>query len=161
MSTTFNLGLTLRTGRRRADFSQRELARAAGVAASTVARLEAQPLANPRLSVVRSLLHAMDLRLAGLDTQSGTELVVPTAESWRDKAGRHYPPHLEPIPTVGRDDYLWWGWLAYSTWSVPPCPEYTYFLNREVRDAVRRHMDPWREWVNRGPLRRDGPSRSP
>lgn len=117
-----------------------------------MARLESDTSVDPRLSTVRTLFAPLDLRLAGLDVSQGTELIVPTAETWRDKAGRHYPPHLEPIPCVGRDDEIWWGWLQFSTWAVPPSPDYTYFVRRHTRDAVRQYMDPWRECVERNPV---------
>jgi len=157
MGHDFDLGRTLRTARRRSDMSQRELARAAGIAPSTLAKLEALRTADPRLSTLRRLFRALDLRLAGLDVETGTELITPAAETWRDKAGRHYPPHLEPIPCVGRDDYIYWGWLQYSTWADPPTPDYTYFVDRSTRDWVREYMDPWREWVERGPVQDRSP----
>ncbi|WP_309225124.1 helix-turn-helix transcriptional regulator [Salinispora sp. H7-4] len=53
-----DLGATLRALRRRADLSQRELAERSGVPKSTVARIESQPGADPRLRTVERLFHA-------------------------------------------------------------------------------------------------------
>jgi transcriptional regulator with XRE-family HTH domain len=151
MTKEFSIGTMLRTARRRSDFSQRQLAAAAGVAASSLARIESDASADPRVSMVKRLFEPLSLRLAGLDVDTGRELVIPTSERWRDRAGRHYPPHLEPIPCVGRDDDFWWGWLQYSTWCEPPAPPYTYFVDRKQRDAVRQAMDPWRELLEDQP----------
>jgi transcriptional regulator with XRE-family HTH domain len=141
----FDLGGYLRRGRRRKDLSQRQLAERAQVSPATVARLEARFGAEGvRLSTLMAVLVILDLRLVCVDDSSGLPLDPHVSETWRDAAGRHLPPHLEPRPTAGPDDEWWWGWLAYSTWMVPPQPEHSYFRNRRTRDMFRRHVDPWR-----------------
>ena len=138
------LGAVLRAARRRADLSQRELARLAGVPVGTVARVESERGADPRLRTVEKLLAVMDLRLAVLTSRGDARELLPAAGDGdlRDGAGRRYPPHLDVRPVRTADD--WWGaWWNYEIprgqWPVRP-PDNTFDLRRARRDR-RRYGD--------------------
>lgn len=120
----------VRRARRRADLSQRALARRAGVSPTTVARVESGSL-EPSLKVLRCLLEATGLQLAVMDLDG--RLVLPL-EVWaeaRDGQGRRFPPHLDLIPDVGGVD--WWG----SIYGLLRPPE-TFHVDRHRRDRERR-----------------------
>lgn len=121
----------VRAARRRADCSQRELAERAGVAASTVGRVEAGSLV-PSLGLLRRLLGAAGLALVAVDAEG--RLVVPMRDDrddLRDGAGRRYPSHLDTVVDPGPGD--WWG----DRYGLTSPPE-TFHRDREVRDARRR-----------------------
>jgi transcriptional regulator with XRE-family HTH domain len=52
---------TLRRYRRRAGFTQEELAQEAGVGIATIARIEIGEIKEPRVSTLRKLAKALDL----------------------------------------------------------------------------------------------------
>jgi transcriptional regulator with XRE-family HTH domain len=120
----------VRQARRRADMSQRELARAAGIHASTVGRIEAGEL-TPSLRIFRKILGIGGMMLAVVDTLGR---VVPPMQDWvsaRDGAERRYPSHLDTIldPLPGE----WWG----DTYGLARPPE-TFYRDRRRRDAQRK-----------------------
>src|SRR3954449_1180815 len=86
----------IRQIRRRADFSQRELAKFAQLSRSTVGAIETGAI-TPSLSVLQRLLNAANCQLVVVDADG--RLVVPLLV-WRDTAdgaGRRYPAHLDTI----------------------------------------------------------------
>ena len=101
----FPIAGLVRQARRIAGLGQRQMARFAGVAASTVGRVETGEM-TPSLQVLERLLGAAGLYLAVVD-QDG-RVIQPMAD-WddtRDGAGRRYPSHLKLIldPRPGE----WW-----------------------------------------------------
>lgn len=164
-SGPIDVGAALRALRRQADLSQRELARRSGVPKSTVARIESDPGADPRLRTVERLVRAaggelvVGVRDAGPDmadafpddiartstlssVEPGTLAVLPAVphDGRRDEGGRRYPAHLDVREVRTLKDWpgAWWG-----HWCVPPeqwpvrVPERTYDLDRGRRDERR------------------------
>ncbi|WP_222192633.1 helix-turn-helix domain-containing protein [Modestobacter italicus] len=124
-----HLGTMLRRIRRTADLSQRELADALGVAASTVARAETGARDLPARALVRAAQLA-GLRV-GLVDADGREVPGMAASAVRDRVGRRFPAHLD----VRHGDEHWWhGSERYSR----PQPWYTFDRRRQARDEVRR-----------------------
>ncbi|HEX6325170.1 MAG TPA: helix-turn-helix transcriptional regulator [Jiangellaceae bacterium] len=124
----------VRAVRRRADKSQRELAKAAGVARSTVAKLETGDL-TPSLPTLVRMLEVADLALVATDP-NGT--VVQPMSSWddtRDGGGKLFPAHLDLII-----DPKWGEWWADKYGLARP-PE-TYHRDRAYRDA-KRALSQW------------------
>jgi transcriptional regulator with XRE-family HTH domain len=120
----------VRAVRRRADASQRELARRAGVHASTIGRIEAGTLV-PSIAMLCRIIAVAGCRLAVVD-ESGR--VLRPMRDWadtRDGAERRYPSHLDTIldPEPGE----WWA----DIYGLARPPE-TFYRNRAVRDAMRR-----------------------
>ncbi|HEX5496277.1 MAG TPA: helix-turn-helix transcriptional regulator [Mycobacteriales bacterium] len=126
----------LRQARRDADFSQRELCRWSGIPRATVARAELSP-ASVRFGVVLALLRTCGYDLEITD-RSGSTLPPFLVEDRRDRAGRHYPAHLDVRETEWLGD--WWGDQWPGAWGVPPRPDHTFDLSRAARDA-RRERD--------------------
>ncbi|MGC4790022.1 helix-turn-helix domain-containing protein [Micromonospora sp. DT178] len=150
------VGAALRALRRQADLSQRELARRSGVPKSTLARIEADPAADPKLRTVERLVRAAGGELAvGVrtadqrstdgepgDGELGAVTVLPFVphDGRRDEGGRRYPAHLDVREVRTLKDWpgAWWG-----HWYVPPeqwparVPERTYDLHRGRRDERR------------------------
>jgi transcriptional regulator with XRE-family HTH domain len=119
----------VRAVRRRADLSQRELARRAGVSRSSVSRLEAGTL-TPSLGMLSRLMHVADVRLVAVDSDGH---VIPPVRCWddtRDGADRHYPAHLDTIldPRPGE----WWA----DRFGLARPPE-TFHRDRALRNAQR------------------------
>src|SRR5690606_23601880 len=85
-----DLPAVLRSLRRQADLSQRELAARSGVPPSTVASIESGESANPRAGTVYRLVAATGARLA-IVTADGSEPVRLTTDDWYDQAGRRFP----------------------------------------------------------------------
>ena len=106
-------GRLLRAARRRADLSQRQLARRGRVPQSVVSRIESGRSASPGVETIARLLRAADHHLvaapgSGLESSDGSDLPV------RDRGGRRYPAHLDvrPVDRFGS----WWGdWSMLST----------------------------------------------
>jgi transcriptional regulator with XRE-family HTH domain len=124
----------VRAVRRRADKSQRELAKAAGLARSTVARLETGDL-TPSLATLVRILEVADLDLVAIDKQ-GT--VVQPMSSWddtRDGGGKLFPAHLDLII-----DPKWGEWWA-DKYGLDRPPK-TYHRDRAYRDA-KRALSQW------------------
>jgi transcriptional regulator with XRE-family HTH domain len=118
----------LRRVRRAADLSQRELADALGVARSTVARAELGQRDLPTGVLVRAAGLA-GLRVALLDSR-GNEVPGMDQDTVRDRAGRHFPAHLDT--RHGDDD--WWHGDWYRSRSQP---WYTFDRRRDRRDDRR------------------------
>ncbi|MFP5023134.1 helix-turn-helix transcriptional regulator [Pseudonocardia phyllosphaerae] len=122
----------VRTVRRRADLSQRELAREVGVSPTTIARIESRTLA-PSLVTLGKVLAVAGLRLAVVDTENRQVPLMsdPPGDDLRDGAGRRYPSHLDTIldPLEGE----WWG----DRYGLARPPE-TFHRDRALRDALRR-----------------------
>jgi transcriptional regulator with XRE-family HTH domain len=119
----------VRRARRIADLSQRELAKAAGVAPSTIGKIEAATML-PSFALLRRILRVAGLWLVVVD-EAGH--VVQPMEDWqdvRDAAGRRYPSHLDTIlePLPGE----WWA----DKYGLMRPPE-TFRRDRAVRDAQR------------------------
>ncbi|MCZ2836160.1 helix-turn-helix domain-containing protein [Modestobacter sp. VKM Ac-2985] len=122
------VGSLLRRIRRTADLSQRELAGALGVAASTVAQVETGARDLPAGVLARAATLA-GLRLGLLDA-SGREVPGMTPDAVRDGRGRLFPAHLD----VRHGDEGWWhGEERYSR--TPPW--YTFDRGRRLRDRFR------------------------
>lgn len=84
-----DVGAALRALRRRADLSQRELAQRSGVPKSTVARLESDPEADPRLRTVERLIRA-----------AGGELTVSVRECAAAREDGTQSPARPPEPRL-------------------------------------------------------------
>jgi transcriptional regulator with XRE-family HTH domain len=121
-------GSLLRRIRRSADLSQRDLARALGVAASAVAQVEAGSRDLP-VGVLTRAAQLAGLRLALLDA-GGAEVAGMAPGAVRDAAGRHFPAHLD---TRYGDEDWWHGDERYSRQQ----PWYTFDRTRERRDGRR------------------------
>lgn len=126
------LGAILRTLRRRADMSQRELATRAGIAQSHLARLETGANDNPRLRTLERLVGAASARLAVVDLD-GTEPEPMATDVQLDAAGRRFPPHLDTRPAT-----RWRGIFRTDLIS--------FRRNRRARDERRRDLAGQRRW---------------
>ncbi|MEV4491417.1 helix-turn-helix transcriptional regulator [Micromonospora coxensis] len=120
----------VRAVRRRADASQRELARAAGLHHATVGRIEAGGMV-PSLDVLHRILAVAGLRLVVVDGTGRVLRPMRDSDDTRDGAGRRYPSHLDTIldPEPGE----WWA----DVYGLARPPE-TFYRDRGVRDAMRR-----------------------
>jgi transcriptional regulator with XRE-family HTH domain len=125
----FPLDGYIRRARRRADMSQRELAKAAGVSAATVARVESGSLV-PSMTTFRKLLEACALRLVVVDLDGRLVLPMEVWDDTTDGALRRYPAHLDVVldPEQGE----WWGDL-YGLFRPPE----TFRRDRKMRDRIR------------------------
>ena len=124
----------VRAIRRRADKSQRELAKEAGLAHSTVAKLETGALA-PSLSTLLRVLHVADLVLVAADKDGAVVQPLAVWDDTRDGGDRMFPAHLDLIidPKFGE----WWG----DQYGLARPPE-TYHRERAYRDA-KRALSQW------------------
>ncbi|ASW58017.1 XRE family transcriptional regulator [Plantactinospora sp. KBS50] len=126
----------VRRARRIAAMSQRQMARFAKVAPSTIARVETGET-TPSLDVLQRILGAANLYLAVVDHDG--HIILPMKE-WegdtRDGADRRYPAHLDTIldPVMGE----WWG----DTYGLLRPPETFHRLPPAVRE-VRRRRSVW------------------
>ncbi len=122
----------VRAARRRADTSQREMAEKAGIAASTIGRIEAGSL-RPSLAVVEAVLAVAGIRLVavGPDGRAVPPMWDAPDGNLRDGAGRRYPSHLDVI--VDPTGWDWWG----GRYGLARPPE-TFLRDRERRDVQRR-----------------------
>lgn len=122
----------VRTVRRRADLSQRELAQRAGLSRSTIGRIESRSLA-PGLRALVAILAVAGMRLVAIDEDNRRvpPMEDPPGDDMRDGAGRRYPSHLDTIldPAPGE----WWG----DRFGLARPPE-TFRRDREMRDVMRR-----------------------
>jgi transcriptional regulator with XRE-family HTH domain len=127
-SPGLHVSALLRRIRRTADLSQRELAGALDVSRSTVARAETGQRDLPATVLARAAELA-GLRLGLLDAD-GAEVTGMSPDAVRDRAGRHFPAHLD----VRRGDVDWWhGDERYSR----ERPRYTFDRDRSYRDRFR------------------------
>jgi transcriptional regulator with XRE-family HTH domain len=120
----------IRKVRRLADLSQRELARAARVSPSTVARIESGALA-PSLDTLLRLLAVAKLVLVVTDEQGQVVQPMRLWDDTRDGAERHYPAHLDLILDPRNQE--WWACI----YGLARPPE-TFHRDRRWRDARRR-----------------------
>jgi transcriptional regulator with XRE-family HTH domain len=120
----------IRRARRMAEMSQRQMARFAKVAPSTVGKVEAGTL-KPSIDVLERLLGAAGLHLAVVDQDGRVVLPMEDWDDTRDGAERRYPSHLDTIldPEPGE----WWA----DIYGLARPPE-TFHRSREMRDAQRR-----------------------
>nr|WP_246210756.1 helix-turn-helix transcriptional regulator [Phytoactinopolyspora alkaliphila] len=141
----------VRRVRREADLSQRELAKQAGVAASTVGRIEAGTLV-PSFRMLLRLLAPARFILVVADETGRVIRPLYVWDDTRDGADRNFPAHLDLIldPTDGDD---WWG----ATYGLARPPE-TYHRSRAYRDA-KRNRSQWEVRVKQ--FRNDPPPREP
>jgi transcriptional regulator with XRE-family HTH domain len=157
-----SLGDLLRSLRRQADLSQRQLAELAGVPPSTVARIESGVAQDPRFRTLERLVQAVGATFvvgaavsAGMrpggrerarqDPAGGgvsTEAGPPEAPELVDAAGRRYPAHLDVREVREPRDWSGAWWAQWYT--IPPerwpvaMPAVTYDLDRGQRDRLRR-----------------------
>jgi transcriptional regulator with XRE-family HTH domain len=127
--SSFDLSGALRRIRRRADLSQRDLARVTETAKSTIAAAESGA-AGLDVRVLARAAAAADLRLALVDPK-GQEVPGMASTAVRDSAGRRFPAHLD---TRYGDEAWWHGPERYSR----PEPWYTFDRCRDIRDRYRR-----------------------
>jgi transcriptional regulator with XRE-family HTH domain len=135
----------IRRARRIGDLSQREMARAAKVSQSTVARIESGDL-MPSLDVTQRLLRTAGLYLVVVDADGRVVTPMRECEETRDGAYRRYPSHLDTIvdPRPGE----WWG----DDYGLARPPE-TFYRNRAYRDYQRALS----RWEVRAKLNRNVP----
>ncbi|MEV0152837.1 helix-turn-helix transcriptional regulator [Micromonospora sp. NPDC050686] len=130
----FPIAGLVRRARRIAGLGQRQMARFADVAPSTVGRVEAGEL-TPSLRVLERLLGAAGLHLAVVDPDGHVIQPMGDRDDIRDGAGRRYPSHLNTIldPRPGE----WWAdiyGLARPPETYHRCP---------VEREVRRRRSQW------------------
>ncbi|GAA1887524.1 helix-turn-helix domain-containing protein [Asanoa iriomotensis] len=121
----------LRAARRRADLSQRQLAKKSGASHGTVGRIEAGDLA-PSLAMVERLLDACGFRIVVVDRVSRRKLQpIVDSDNTVDGGYRRFPAHLNVIldPLPGE----WWG----DIYGLARPPE-TFYRDRRRRDRQRR-----------------------
>ncbi|MFF5175317.1 helix-turn-helix domain-containing protein [Micromonospora sp. NPDC000089] len=120
----------VRAIRRRADASQRELARKAGLHPGTIGRIESGSL-TPSITVLCRIIAVAGQRLAVVDEAGRVLIPMGDREDIRDGAERRYPSHLDTIldPEPGE----WWA----DVYGLARPPE-TFYRDRAVRDAMRR-----------------------
>ncbi|MEU4788980.1 helix-turn-helix transcriptional regulator [Micromonospora tulbaghiae] len=120
----------VRAVRRRADASQRELARFARVHPSTIGRIEAGSL-TPSLTMLSRIVGTAGFRLVVVDEAGRLLKPMRDRADLRDGAERRYPSHLDIVtdPEPGE----WWA----DRYGLARPPE-TFYRNREVRDWLRR-----------------------
>ncbi len=101
-----NVAGYVRQARRRTRMSQRELAAACAVSASTISRVEAGRTVLSMTTFSR-LLRAAGLRLVVVDEHKRRVPPLKEPPETRDLAGRRFPAHLDLIldPEQGQ----WWG----------------------------------------------------
>ncbi|MFC4146405.1 multiprotein-bridging factor 1 family protein [Micromonospora mangrovi] len=130
LDTPWPVAGIVRAVRRRADASQRELARFAGVHATTVGRIEAGTL-TPSIAVLRRIIGVVGFRLVVVDDSGRVLKPMRDRADLRDGAERRYPSHLDIVtdPEPGE----WWA----DRYGLARPPE-TFYRDREVRDALRR-----------------------
>ncbi|MEV4412717.1 helix-turn-helix transcriptional regulator [Catellatospora sp. NPDC049609] len=120
----------IRAARRRADLSQRDLAKGARLHRSTVGRVEAGELV-PSLPVFSRLMGAAGFYLTVVDDLGRVLIPMEDRDDMRDGAERRYPSHLDLIldPEPGE----WWA----DKYGLARPPE-TFYRDRRRRDAQRR-----------------------
>jgi transcriptional regulator with XRE-family HTH domain len=117
----------LRRIRRLVDMSQRELARATGMAPAAIGRARAG--GDLRVSQLSRIGAVAGLRLALVDAQ-GTEPAPMTGTAVRDAGGRLFPAHLD----TRHGDEDWWGGPHRPRLADP---RYTFDRDRSLRDRRR------------------------
>jgi len=125
----------VRRARRIADLSQREMAAAAGVSRSTVARVESGEL-TPSLDVTQRLLATAGLHLVVVDGEGRVVKPMRESDETRDGGGRRYPSHLDTI--LDPKDGEWWA----DEFGLARPPE-TFVRDRQRRDRMRAYARWW------------------
>lgn len=125
----------IRAARRYADMSQRELAKAAGVGRSTIAKLETGT-SMPSLSLLLKILDAARINLVATDDDGCVLFPMRVWDDTLDGAERMFPAHLDLILDPTYDD--WWA----SQFGLARPPE-TFHRDRRYRDAKRRLSQWW------------------
>lgn len=120
----------VRRARRVGDLSQRQMARRARVAPSTVARVEKGRLA-PSLDLLQRMLASAGLYLVAVDADGHVILPMEDRDDLLDGADRRYPSHLDTIVDPRSGD--WWG----DPYGLCRPPE-TFKRDRLNRDGRRR-----------------------
>lgn len=131
---TYPIEGLVRHVRRAADLSQRQLARCAKVAPSTIGKIEAGTLV-PSVDLLQRLLAIAGHWLVAVDRHGR---VVQPMEDWddtRDGAERRYPAHLDTILDPEPGD--WWA----DVYGLSRPPE-TFKRDRAERD-MRRARSQW------------------
>jgi transcriptional regulator with XRE-family HTH domain len=141
----YPLGGIIRRVRRKADLSQRELAKYAKVSAASIGEFETGAT-TPSLAVLQRVLNAANYQLVVVDVDG--HLVTPL-EVWQDVtdgAGRRFPAHLDTIldPVYGD----WWA----DVYGLTAPPE-TFRRNRKYRDWQRQRS----RWEVRVKMLRSAP----
>ena len=98
----FDVPGALRRIRRRADLSQRELARVAGISLASVGHAESGRR-DLRVQVLADIAAVAGLRLALVDDE-GEQVAPMSVDGVRDMAGRCFPAHLD----TRHSDEGWW-----------------------------------------------------
>ena len=124
----FDLSGALRRIRRLADLSQRELARACGLAQSVIAQAESGRR-DLTVGTLATAARLADLRLALLD-RDGAEVHGMGPDTVRNLGRRRFPAHLD---TRRSDDVPW----LYEP-RDRPATSFTFDRDRGARDS-RRH----------------------
>jgi transcriptional regulator with XRE-family HTH domain len=136
----------VRRARRMMGMSQRQMARFAKVAPSTVGKVEAGVM-TPSVDVLERLIGTAGLYLAVVDQDGRVIMPMEDWDNTRDGAGRRYPSHLSLIldPEPGE----WWAdmyGLARPPETYHRCPRDREAQRRrsvwEVRVAQNRHVPP-------------------
>lgn len=118
-------GEILRAMRAHARLSQRELAAAAGISVSTVARAERASGAAPSWASMVRAAEACGCEIAVVPAGRQDERLGPWRfDGTRDEGGRHLPAHLE-VWRLGRA-WEWSSFHKYSCYARPPFPEHSY-----------------------------------
>ena len=126
----------MRSARRLARLSQREVAQRAGVPRSTIGRIESGETRDPSMGVMQRLLEATGHHLVAVD-RLGRPIEMHPHEGAIDRGGRYFPAHLDleevnnPWDVFGR--VWWWGWYRIA-WSPedPAVPRWTYVRERNA-----------------------------
>lgn len=120
----------VRAARRRADLSQRELARKSGASQGTIGRIESGDLV-PSLAMIDRLIGVCGFKLVVVDGEGRVLQPMVDNDNTRDGAGRRYPAHLDTIldPLPGE----WWA----DIYGLARPPE-TFYRDRGRRDRQRR-----------------------
>jgi transcriptional regulator with XRE-family HTH domain len=125
----FDAAVAVRSVRRVAGFSQRDLAAASGVALRTVQRIESGDTESPGVELVALLAATGQCELVIVD-RHGEQLQPGEFESEFDKAERRFPAHC-PTRAVESESDWWFG--PYITNFFQVIPKVTFDLPR------RRH----------------------
>ena len=145
----YRLSEIVRRVRRTADFSQRELARFAGVSPSVVGAIEVGR--TPKLTTLQRVLLAGNHSLTVVDGNGCAAVPLRVWQDVADGAGRRYPAHLDTVldPVMGE----WWA----DQFGLAHPPE-TFRRSRVLRDYERRRS----QWeVRVATYRHDPPPRRP
>ncbi|TAM93361.1 MAG: XRE family transcriptional regulator [Jatrophihabitans sp.] len=143
-----DLGPVLRAARRSRRLSQRELAAHAGVPRSTIDRIEAGRT-SAKFETVASLLAATGYTLLIADWRGRQLEYDPDRERLVDRAGRHFPAHLDSGEVTSIWSDPWWGWYRIAWWKKdnPLVPDHTYFKipwwarrGRELSPSEKREL---------------------